>query len=131
MDELKDFQTIPDRLFTHVSFKPYPAYDQFYNLGNAFLMAKYAAALVRLGFTLDKICFIVPRLLDAQPSVLSCILRHKFKLSDEALNILAIGSEYDFLANNWRPREILIRCSPSAKNSKEHELIVRRLESNL
>ena len=125
------FQTIPDRLFTDASFKPYPAYDQFYNLGDAFLMAKYAAALTRLGFSLEQIGFIVPSFLDAQPSVLSFLLRHQFRLSDEELNKLTIGNESDFLANNWRSREIIIRLCPSAKNSKEYELIVRRLESNL
>ena len=89
-------------------------------------MAKYAAALVHLGFTLEQIGFIVPRHLDAHPSVISCLLRHKFKLSDDELDKLSIGNEYDFIKNNWRPREIIIRCGTAAKNNEEHELIGRR-----
>ena len=89
-------------------------------------MAKYAVALVRLGFSLRQIGFIVPRFLGAQPTVISCLLRHKFQLSDEELDKLSIGNEYDFLANNWKPREIIIRCGTAAKNTEEHELIVRR-----
>ena len=89
-------------------------------------MAKYAAALVHLGFTLEQIGFIVPLHLDAQPTVLSCLLRHKFQLSDEELDKLSIGNEYDFIKNNLRPREIIIRCSIATKNTEEHELIGRR-----
>ena len=91
-------------------------------------MAKYAAALVRLGFSLGQIGFIVPPFLGAQPSVLSLLLRHKFQLSDDELNKLTIRDEYNFLANNWRPREIIIRCSTASKKSMQHELIVPRFD---
>ena len=122
------FKNNSNPFFSDTSFIPHPirAANQFYNLGEALLMAKYAAALVRLGFTLEQIGFIVLPFLDAQPTVLSCLLRHQFKLSDEELNKLTIGDEYDFLANNWRPREIIIRCSTASKNPVGHELIERR-----
>ena len=74
--------------------RPIRAVDHFYNPGDALLMAKYGAALMRLGFLPSQIGFIVPRFLDAQASVLFCLLRHKFQLPDEELDKLAIGSEY-------------------------------------
>ena len=84
-------------------------------------MAKIAFAYLRLGLSLDQIGFIVPPSLDAQPSVLFCLFRHHFHLTDGELNKLSIGKEIDFLDNEWRPREVVIYGSPLAKKAVEDE----------
>ena len=87
-------------------------------------MAKYASALVQVGFPLDQIGFIVRRPLDAQPFVLRCLLKQKLNLADELLRKLAIGSEFDFQEKNWSTRDnIIIRSGvETAKQQMEKEL---------
>ena len=88
-------------------------------------MAKYASALVQIGFTLDQIGFIVRRHLDAQPFVLRCLLKQKLNLSDEMLEKLAIGNEFDFHEKTWAPRDIIIRSgTETIKQQVEKELTV-------
>ena len=88
-------------------------------------MAKYAVALVRSGFSLGHIGFIVPRPLDAQPFVLRCLLGRELNVSDEVLKKLAVGNEFDFQEQNWAPRNVIIRSSMQAKKQVEKELAVR------
>ena len=90
-------------------------------------MAKYASALVQVGFPLDQIGFIVRRHLDAQPFVLRCLLKRKLNLADEVPRKLAIGNEFDFQEKNWTPRDIIIRSGiETAKQQVEKELAVPR-----
>ena len=84
-------------------------------------MAKIGTAYLRLGLSFDQIGFILPLSLDAQPSVLFCLFRHHFHLTDGELNKLSIGKEIDFLDNEWRPREVVIYGSPLAKKAVEDE----------
>ena len=86
-------------------------------------MAKYAGALVQVGFPLDQIGFIMHRPLDAQPFVLRCLLKQKLNLADEVLRKLAIGSEFDFQETNWTPRDIIIRSGvETVRQQVEKEL---------
>ena len=89
-------------------------------------MAKYASALVQVGFPLDQIGFIVSRTLDAQPFVLRCLLKQKLnlQLADEVLRKLAIGNELDFQEKNWATSDnIIIRSGvETAKQQVEKEL---------
>ena len=111
------------------SLKNYPACNLFYNIVDALIMAKYASALVRLGFSLDQIGFIVQPRLDAQPFVLRCLFKRELNVSDELLKKLAIGSEFDFQEKNWAPRDVIIRGSTETKKQQvEKELAVRRYE---
>ena len=107
---------------------PFPAaYDLFYNLGEALIMAKYASALVQIGFPLDQIGFIVSRHLDAQPFVLRCLLKQRLNLADEVLKKLAIGNEFDFQQKNLTTRDVIIRSGAEAtRNPLEKELVVPR-----
>ena len=90
-------------------------------------MAKYASALVQVGFPLDQIGFIMRRHLDAQPFVLRCLLKRKLNLADEVPRKLAIGNEFDFQEKNWTPRDIIIRSGVEAtRNPLEKELAVPR-----
>ena len=103
------------------------AKDKFYNLVDALIMAKYAVALVRYGFSLEQIGFIVGRHLDAQPFVLRCLLKRELNVSDEVLKKFPIGSEFNFQENNWLPRDVLIRGGAETKKQQvEKELAVRR-----
>ena len=103
------------------------AKDLFYNLGDALITAKYVIALVRLGFSLDQIGFIVSRHLDAQPFVLRCLLKRELNVSDEVLKKLAIGNEFNFQENNWLPRDVIIRDgTETPKQQVEKELAVQR-----
>ena len=109
--------------FDH-SLKTYPTNDQFYNIVDALIMAKYASALVQIGFQPDQIGFIVSPHLDAQQFVLRCLLKQKLNLADEVLRKLAIGSEFDFQEKNWATRDnIIIRSGvETAKQQMEKEL---------
>ena len=90
-------------------------------------MAKYASALVQVGFPLDQIGFIVNRHLDAQPFVLRCLLKQKLNLANEVPRKLAIGNEFDFQEKNWTPCDIIIRSGvETAKQQVEKELAVSR-----
>ena len=92
-------------------------------------MAKYAEALVRLGFSLAQIGFIVRPPLDAQPIVLRCLLKRELNVSDEVLKKVAIGSEFDFQERNWAPRDVIIRSGTATKKQEvEKELAVPRYE---
>ena len=91
------------------------------------IMAKYASALVQIGFLPDQIGFIVSRHLDAQPFVLRCLLKQKLNLVDEMLEKFAIGSEFDFQQKNWAPCDVIIRSGVEAtRNPLEKELAVPR-----
>ena len=109
---------------------PFPAaYDLFYNLGEALIMAKYASVLGQIGFPLDQIGFIVSRQLDAQPFVLRCLLKQKLNIADEMLEKFPIGNEFNFQETNWAPRDIIIRSGVEAvKQQVEKELAVPRYE---
>ena len=90
-------------------------------------MAKYASALVRLGFSLDQIGFIVSLHLDAQTFVLRCLLKWELNVSDEVLKKLAIGNEFNFQENNWLPRDVIIRDGTETKKQQvEKELATLR-----
>ena len=75
-------------------------------------MAKYASALVRIGFPLARIGLFFRRPLDAQPFVLRCLLRRELKLSSKKMEDekLAIGCEFRFQEKNWVPRDVIIRA---------------------
>ena len=107
---------------------PFPAAnDLFYNIVDALIMVKYASALVRFGFSLEQIGFIVRSPLDAQPFVLRCLLKRELNVSDEVLKKLAIGSEFDFQEKNWASRDVILRSGTEAKKQQmEEELAVRR-----
>ena len=107
---------------------PFPAAnDLFYNIVDALIMVKYASALVRFGFSLEQIGFIVRSPLDAQPFVLRCLLKRELNVSDEVLKKLAIGSEFDFQDNNWLPRDVIIRGGTQTKKQQvEKELATPR-----
>ena len=103
------------------------AKDLFYNLVDALITAKYVIALVRLGFSLDQIGFIVSRHLDAQPFVLRCLLKRELNVSDEVLKKFPIGNEFNFQENNWLPRDVIIRDgTETPKQQVEKELAVQR-----
>ena len=92
-------------------------------------MAKYANALVQLGFPLEQIGFIVRPYLDAQPFVLRCLLKQMLKLSNKELEKLAIGNEYYSQEKNWATRDVIIRDdTDTSKQRMEKELAVRRFD---
>lgn len=76
-------------------------------------MAKYASALVRIGFPVSRIGLFFRGPLDAQPFVLRCLLKRELKLFSEEMEDekLAIGDEFSFKEKNWVPRDVIIRTS--------------------
>ena len=94
-------------------------------------MAKYASALVRQGFSLAQIGFIVQPHLDGQPFVLRCLLQQKLNLSSEESQKLAIGDELEFEEKNWTPRDVIIRTGIKAEQNTDMmdmKLALRRYE---
>ena len=94
-------------------------------------MAKYASALIQIGFPLGRIGLFFRRTLDAQPFVLRCLLRRELKLSNEEREVekLAIGDEFYFKEKNWVPRDVIIRTgTETSKQNVEKELGVPRYD---
>ena len=101
--------------------------DLFYNLVDALIMARYASALVKLGFSLEQIGFFVLSSLDSQPFAIRCLLEHKLNLSKEELEKLSIGSEYKYKDKHFGQREVIIRGGLEIeKEQMEKELAMRR-----
>ena len=102
----------------------------FYNLGDVLIMAKFAHALVRFGFPLDRIGFVFRRTLDAQPFVTRCLLKRELKLAkDEEFEKLAIGDEFRFQEQNLAPRDVIIRTgTQTSLQNVEKELGVPRYD---
>ena len=94
-------------------------------------MAKYASALVRQGFSLAQIGFIVQPHLDGQPFVLRRLLQQQLNLSSEEAEKLAIGDELEFEEKNWTPRDVIIRDGIKAEqhtDMMDMKLVLRRYE---
>lgn len=112
------FQTPTGAFFADVPLKTFPVPDQFFNLGEALMMAKIAAAYVRLGLSFDQVGFIMSPFLNSQRLLLFCLFRHIFHFTDKELNKLAIGKESNFQVHKWRPREVIIRSTPCPAEKK-------------
>ena len=82
------------------------------------MMAKIAIAYLRLGLSFDQIGFIKSPFLDAQKSVLFCLFRHHFNLTDDELKKLSIGREINFLFKKWQHKEVIIRSTPCPLEQK-------------
>lgn len=90
-------------------------------------MAKYASALVQLGFSLDRIGFIFRFYLEAAPFVLRTLLKDELDLFDDELGNLAIGCEFDFQRKNLAPRDVIIRTDKALiSKTDENELLASR-----
>ena len=105
------------------------AKDLFYNLSEALIMAKYASALVQIGFSPDQIGFIMQQQLKEQPFVLRCLLKRELNESDEAHKKIAIGNDIAF-QQNWAPRDVIIRSGTETNRQQvEKELAVPRYDN--
>ena len=93
-------------------------------------MAKYASALVRIGFPFDRIGFVFPLTLDAQPFVTRCLLKRELKLAkNEELGKLAIGNDFHFRDKNLTPHDVIIRTgTETLRQNVEKELGVPRYD---